>query len=177
MIFWRILLPDFFSKCILLLLCFCCPVYIINTTPLYTTVRQFINPLWCFLSHAHHCAIKPLLQTSWTFIRLTKKISNMFLSASISTYNFVNTEVQITQERKINETSFRIQLIHFFCLPFMTPVRVFGWNGQKNFWFFKQLLIVTCLISRRVWQTICRTLLKMPFEKNFGQYSSIIDNL
>ena len=37
----------------------------------------------------------------------------MFLSASISTYNFVNTEVQITQERKINETSFRIQLIQF----------------------------------------------------------------
>ena len=40
----------------------------------------------------------------------------MFLSASISTYNFVNTEVQITQERKINETSFRIQLIQFCCL-------------------------------------------------------------
>ena len=40
----------------------------------------------------------------------------MFLSASISTYNFVNTEVQITQERKINETSFRIQLTCQFLL-------------------------------------------------------------
>ena len=54
----------------------------------------------------------------------------MFLSASISTYNFVNTEVQITQERKINETSFRIQLIQFL-LPTIHDSRLLEIKWKK----------------------------------------------